>query len=225
MFATRARMFRTVYLHKCAPCNYFLPFSVTLQLVLCRISCALLQGTAPLLSPLLWGAFEYVDMHPSRCLHALAQQKLEMIHNTLPTIIVCCPCRKARGVEHMVVDALLAAESTLRLADKTEDPQEFVRLDDTIIKVTAHSRSSSSCCSPKETAVISSHPFRICSLSFNVPPGISRLKVDVPCKCLCQNAKLALMLPHPACASRVGSIPGVEKLLSTFTLPPKSTFS
>ncbi|CAL8464238.1 g3773 [Coccomyxa elongata] len=43
--------------------------------------------------------------------------------------------KKARGVEHMIVDALLAAEPTLRLADKSEDPQEFVRLDDTIIKV------------------------------------------------------------------------------------------
>ncbi|EIE24922.1 hypothetical protein COCSUDRAFT_14348 [Coccomyxa subellipsoidea C-169] len=42
--------------------------------------------------------------------------------------------KKARGVEHMIVDALLAAEPTLRLAERTEDSREFVRLDDTIIK-------------------------------------------------------------------------------------------
>ncbi|KAK9918697.1 hypothetical protein WJX75_006087 [Coccomyxa subellipsoidea] len=43
--------------------------------------------------------------------------------------------KKARAVEHMIVDALLAAEPTLRLAERTEDPREFVRLDDSIIKV------------------------------------------------------------------------------------------
>ena len=37
----------------------------------------------------------------------------------------------------MIVDALLAAEPTLRLAERTEDSREFVRLDDTIIKVGA----------------------------------------------------------------------------------------
>lgn len=59
-----------------------------------------------------------------------------VVTDSLPASFVCCYCRKARGVEHMIVDALVAAEPTLRLADKTEDAQEFVRLDDNIIKVT-----------------------------------------------------------------------------------------
>ncbi len=81
------------------------------------------------------GAFEDVDIRAS-CPPATSN-----IART-PASVVCHYCRKARGVEHMIVDALLAAEPTLRLADKTEDPQEFVRLDDTIIKVTAQSTSS-----------------------------------------------------------------------------------
>ena len=49
--------------------------------------------------------------------------------------MLCWLIRKARAVEHMIVDAMLAAEPTLRLAERTEDPREFVRLDDSIIKV------------------------------------------------------------------------------------------
>ena len=47
----------------------------------------------------------------------------------------CVMCRKASAVEHMVVDALLAAEPVVRLAEKTEDSREFAKLDDTILRV------------------------------------------------------------------------------------------
>jgi hypothetical protein len=39
------------------------------------------------------------------------------------------------AIEHMIVDALVEAEPALKLADKTEDVREFVKLDDTVIKV------------------------------------------------------------------------------------------
>lgn len=44
-------------------------------------------------------------------------------------------CRKARAVEHMIVDALIEAEPALRLTERTEDAREFVKLDDTVLKV------------------------------------------------------------------------------------------
>ena len=45
--------------------------------------------------------------------------------------------RKASAVELMVVDALLAAEPVLKLAEKTEDSREFAKLDDTVLRVRA----------------------------------------------------------------------------------------
>jgi hypothetical protein len=40
-------------------------------------------------------------------------------------------------VEHMVVDAFLAADPVLKLAEKTEDSREFARLDDTLLRARA----------------------------------------------------------------------------------------
>ena len=42
--------------------------------------------------------------------------------------------RKAKAVEYMVVDALLAAEPALRLAERARDVETFVTLDDTVLR-------------------------------------------------------------------------------------------
>jgi len=42
--------------------------------------------------------------------------------------------RKARSVDLMVVDALRAANPVLKILDKIWDAEEFVKLDDTILK-------------------------------------------------------------------------------------------
>lgn len=42
--------------------------------------------------------------------------------------------RKAKAVEYMVVDALLAAEPALRLAERASDVDTFVTLDDTVLR-------------------------------------------------------------------------------------------
>lgn len=44
------------------------------------------------------------------------------------------PCRKAKGVEHMIVDALLEADKAMHFSDKIRDAAQFVTLDDSILK-------------------------------------------------------------------------------------------
>lgn len=43
-------------------------------------------------------------------------------------------CRKAKGVEHMIVDALLEADKALHFSDKIRSAKEFVTLDDSLLK-------------------------------------------------------------------------------------------
>ena len=43
-------------------------------------------------------------------------------------------CRKAKAVELMLVDALLAADRVLHLSERIMDPRKFVRLDDTLLR-------------------------------------------------------------------------------------------
>lgn len=68
--------------------------------------------------------------------------------------------RKASAVEHMVVDALLAAEPVVRLIEKTEDSREFAKLDDTILRVRT--------CCPQ--TFFECHAMPLCSTCFgNLP--------------------------------------------------------
>ena len=50
----------------------------------------------------------------------------------IPTLIN--PCRKAKAIELMVVDAMLEADAELRIAERIADPDLFVTLDDTLLK-------------------------------------------------------------------------------------------
>ena len=43
-------------------------------------------------------------------------------------------CRKAKAVELMLVDALLAADPVLKMTERIHDPREFVKMDDTLLK-------------------------------------------------------------------------------------------
>ena len=43
-------------------------------------------------------------------------------------------CRKAKGVEHMLVDALLEADKALHFSDKIRSAREFITLDDSLLK-------------------------------------------------------------------------------------------
>ena len=47
-------------------------------------------------------------------------------------------CRKAKAIELMLVDALLAADPVINLTERIHDPREFVRMDDTILKQIEH---------------------------------------------------------------------------------------
>ena len=43
-------------------------------------------------------------------------------------------CRKAKAVELMLVDALLAADPVLKMTERIHDPREFIKMDDTLLK-------------------------------------------------------------------------------------------
>ena len=43
-------------------------------------------------------------------------------------------CRKAKAVELMLVDALLAADPVLKMTERIYDPREFIKMDDTLLK-------------------------------------------------------------------------------------------
>lgn len=47
-------------------------------------------------------------------------------------------CRKAKAIELMLVDALLAAEPVLKMTERIHDPREFLQMDDTILKQVEH---------------------------------------------------------------------------------------
>ena len=47
-------------------------------------------------------------------------------------------CRKAKAIELMLVDALLAADPVLKMTERIHDPREFVQMDDTILKQIEH---------------------------------------------------------------------------------------
>ena len=50
----------------------------------------------------------------------------------MPFFLSCC--RKAKGVEHMLVDALLEADKALHFSDKIRSAREFITLDDSLLK-------------------------------------------------------------------------------------------
>ena len=49
--------------------------------------------------------------------------------------LILRPCRKAKAIEFMVVDALLEADSALRISHKIHDPADFQQLDDGLLDV------------------------------------------------------------------------------------------
>ena len=49
--------------------------------------------------------------------------------------LLLSPCRKAKAIEFMMVDALLEADTVLRLTDKIWDVNQFVQLDDGVLEV------------------------------------------------------------------------------------------
>ena len=53
-------------------------------------------------------------------------------------VILVISCRKAKAVDCMVVDVLLAAEPVLNIKGKIWDPRRFITLDDTILKRIEH---------------------------------------------------------------------------------------
>ena len=54
---------------------------------------------------------------------------------TLPPLPT--PRRKAKAIEFMIVDALVAADPALRISEQIHDPADFQRLDDGLIDVSA----------------------------------------------------------------------------------------
>ncbi len=48
--------------------------------------------------------------------------------------VSCCPCRKAKAIELMAVDALLEADSALHFSDGMHDPAAFIELDDSLLR-------------------------------------------------------------------------------------------
>lgn len=43
-------------------------------------------------------------------------------------------CRKAKAIELMLVDALIAADPVLKMTERIHDPREFIKMDDTLVK-------------------------------------------------------------------------------------------
>ena len=130
VFVTRARMFRNVYLHKCAAHSPTLAAFLGMPAVP-ALHASSLVATSQCLKCFRRGMYTYPTAtgmwHNLNAPSCLASRQCG----------ATCDCvhdRKASAVEHMVVDAFLAADPVLRLAEKTEDSREFARLDDTLLR-------------------------------------------------------------------------------------------
>ena len=116
LFHSRAIMHRQVYTHRCAAGGWR----------------AAPGAGRRLATPLTMPASGHARLGKRRSSHGNNRRLRLPLCPPRPARL---PRRKAKAVEFMVVDALLEADPALRLSAAASDPEQFVRLDDSVLEV------------------------------------------------------------------------------------------